>query len=95
MKRRHIACVVRDRTIAKGPPKLPNQPESAISSAVQECLARCYKGGTPLGVLAEFMSELRDKGWSDADVRKMEAAVRKVLAGVMTKRPDGDLPSEK
>jgi hypothetical protein len=81
---------VRDRTPAAGPPKLPNQPESSISSAVQDCLARCYRGGTPLGVLAEFMGELREKGWSQADVRKTEAAVRKVLAGVMTKGPDGD-----
>jgi hypothetical protein len=48
-------------------------------------LARCLQGGTPLGVLGEFLGDLRAKGWSDYDVRQVESAVRKVLAGVMGK----------
>jgi hypothetical protein len=61
---------------------LSEQSENAIRAAVQECLALCYQGGTPLGCLAEFVAELREKGWSPADVRQVETAVRKVLAGV-------------
>jgi len=29
------------------------------------------------------MAELRDKGWSTADIRKVETAVRRLLAGVV------------
>jgi hypothetical protein len=29
------------------------------------------------------MAELREKGWSTADIRKVESAVRRVLAGVV------------
>ena len=64
--------------------KLSEQSDSLISAAVKECLARCYRGNTPLGVLAEFLAELRDQGWSPPDVRKVELAVRKVLAGVVS-----------
>ena len=64
---------------------LTEQPENVIRGAVQECLARCYRGNTPLGVLAEFNAELRDKGWSDVDIRKVESSARKVLAGVVAK----------
>jgi hypothetical protein len=62
---------------------LSENSETAIRAAVQDCLARCYRGNTPLGVLAEFTAELRDKGWSNADIRKVETSVRKVLAGVV------------
>jgi len=60
------------------------QPENAIRAAVQDCLARCYEGNTPLGVLAQCLSELRQQGWDQSDIRKVETAVRKVLAGVVT-----------
>ena len=67
---------------------LSENPENAIRAAVQDCLARCYRGNTPLGVLAEFTAELRDKGWTKPDIRKVESAVRKVLAGVVTNDPE-------
>jgi hypothetical protein len=38
--------------------------------------------------MAEFMAELREQGWSDLDVRKVESAVRKVLAGVVSEYSD-------
>jgi hypothetical protein len=60
------------------------QSESAIRAAVQDCLARCYRGNTPLGVLAECLSDLRQKDWAEADIRKVETSVRKVLAGVVS-----------
>jgi hypothetical protein len=62
---------------------LSENSENAIRAAVQSCLARCYRGGTPLGVLAECMAELREKGWPTQDIRKVESSVRRVLAGVV------------
>jgi hypothetical protein len=65
--------------------KLSEQSETSIRAAVKDCLALCYnKGNTPLGVLAECMARLRQEGWAEPDVRKVESAVRKVLAGVVT-----------
>jgi hypothetical protein len=65
--------------------KLSEQSESSIRAAVTDCLARCYnKGNTPLGVLAECLAELQQQGWSDSDIRKVGAAVRRVLAGVVS-----------
>jgi hypothetical protein len=74
---------------------LSDKPESAIRAAVKECLARCYKGNTPLGVMAEFLAELRQQGWSKADIRLVESAVRKVLAGVMSDDREQDSQTEK
>jgi hypothetical protein len=63
---------------------LSEKSENAIRAEVKACLARCYRGNTPLGVIAEYIAELRERDWSDADVRKVESAVRKVLAGMMS-----------
>jgi hypothetical protein len=64
--------------------KLADKPDSSIRAAVKDCLARCYRGNTPLGELAQFLGDLRAQDWSESDVRKVESAVRKVLAGVVT-----------
>ena len=64
--------------------KLSDKPDSSIRVAVKDCLSRCYSGNTPLGELAQFLGELRVQAWSEPDVRKVESAVRKVLAGVVT-----------
>ena len=40
---------------------LSENQENAIRAAVQSCLDRCYRGNTPLGVLAEYMADLREK----------------------------------
>ena len=63
---------------------LAGQPETSIRAAVQDCLARCYRGNTPLGVLAQSMAELKQQGWQEDDVRIVETTVRKVLAGVVS-----------
>jgi hypothetical protein len=57
--------------------------EEKIRAAVNDCLSQCYRGGTPLGVIAEFASELRASGWQEDAIRQVESSVRKVLAGVM------------
>jgi hypothetical protein len=69
--------------------KLSEQSESSIRAAVKDCLALCYrKGNTPLGVLAECTAKLRLEGWSEPDIRTVESAVRKVLAGVVSYEDD-------
>jgi hypothetical protein len=65
------------------PLAMSDEAENSIRVAVQDCLARCYKGGTPLGVIAEYLAELRRSGWPEDQVRQVENSVRKVLAGVM------------
>jgi len=57
--------------------------EDKIRAAVKDCLSRCYRGHTPLGVIAEFAGELRASGWQETEIRQVELSVRKVLAGVM------------
>jgi len=65
-----------------------SQSEQAINEAVRECLARCAGGKTPIGVIAEYIGELRDAGWSASDIRTVEATARKVLAGIV--RPENE-----
>jgi hypothetical protein len=67
---------------------VPQQSDETIRFAVSECLRQCSQGATPLGVMAEFLGELRDKGWEAADIRKVEQAARKVLAGVVLPHDD-------
>jgi hypothetical protein len=65
--------------------KLTEKSESSIRAAVTDCLARCYaQGNTPLGVLAECLADLRQHGWTEPDIRKVESSVRKVLVGVVS-----------
>jgi hypothetical protein len=68
-----------------------SQSEQAINDAVRECIARCAGGKTPLGVIAEYIGELRDAGWKEADIRAVEAAARKMFAGIVRINPDSDL----
>jgi len=56
---------------------------SDIRKAVGDCLTRCYVGGTPLGIIAEYVGELRQEGWPEEDIRAVETTVRRVLAGVL------------
>ena len=51
--------------------------------AIRHCLAQCYATDFPLTRLAQFCTKLRQLGWSQQDVREVETAVRRLLAGVM------------
>jgi len=63
--------------------------DQEISAAVKDCLDRCYVSGpTPLGAIAQYLAELRQRGWTEADLKRVELSVRKVLAGVM--KPGAD-----
>jgi hypothetical protein len=58
--------------------------QNEIQKAVKDCLARCYaSGATPLGAIAEFVAELRSRGWKEEDIRAVEKTARRVLAGVV------------
>lgn len=59
------------------------QSPDAIREAVRHCLARVKDGSTPLGVIAEFLAELNDAGWEEHSIRAVDAAVRRVLSGVV------------
>lgn len=56
--------------------------DDRISRAVHSCVDRCY-GKTPIGVIAEFLAELRQEGWRESDIRRVESAARHVLAGII------------
>ena len=51
--------------------------------AVRQCLARCYESSAPLSSLASFAQELRHADWEPEDIREVELAVLRLLAGVM------------
>lgn len=74
---------------------MPSQTEQAINLAVRECLARCASGQTPLGVIAEYIGELRRAGWDDADVRTVAAVARKVMAGIVRIPEEGERDSNR
>ena len=73
---------------------MSSQSEQAINEAVRDCLARCAGGKTPLGVIAEYIGELRDAGWERADILAVEAAARKVFAGIVRVNPESNLAWE-
>ena len=60
-----------------------SQSEAHIAAAVRACLARCHEGLTPIGAIAEFVSELRDQGWEEAHIHQVEKTVRRVWAGIV------------
>jgi hypothetical protein len=67
------------------------QTSDSIRDAVKRCLDRVSQGSTPLGVLAEFLGELKDAGWSYADRLAVDTAVRQMLKGIVGQ---GDYPTD-
>ena len=55
---------------------------AAIRAQVDACLAECLASKNPLFTLAILMGRLREQGWDAADLRQVERAVVKVLAGL-------------
>ena len=60
-----------------------SQSEARIAAAVRAFLARCHLGHSPLGVIAQFASELRDQEWEEAHIHQVEKTVRRVWAGIV------------
>jgi hypothetical protein len=63
-------------------PVLSQTPE-AIREAARRCLARIKDGSAALGVIAEFLDELKDAGWDENSIHAVDAAVRRVLKGLV------------
>ncbi len=55
----------------------------AITAAIQSCLDECRQSDSPLAAVAETVERLRDEGWREIDVRRVEKVVLKVLFGVL------------
>ena len=62
---------------------MPSQSRKSVRSKVRECLARCSGAPIPLACLAEFVSQLRQEGWEEADIHQVEVTVLKILAGMI------------
>lgn len=61
-----------------------------INHAIQEGLRRCRHSDAPLVALSQVMDELHaDKTWREADVNKIESAIRHVLARVISPSESG------
>jgi hypothetical protein len=60
-----------------------SQSPDAIREAVRRCLERVKDGSTPLGVIAEYLAQLRDAGWDEESIHAVDAAVRQVLMGML------------
>jgi hypothetical protein len=54
-----------------------------IGDAVRLCLAKISRGGTPLGVIAEFIADLKELGWDELSIRRVDASVRQLLRGIV------------
>jgi hypothetical protein len=54
--------------------------ETSINETVSQCLARCYCGGKPFDVLADFMSELKSLGWDASETELFETAALRAIA---------------
>jgi hypothetical protein len=57
--------------------------DEAIRAAVDQCLQGCYRAESPVFHLAECLSKLRDEGLPEADVKRVELTVLRLLVGLM------------
>jgi hypothetical protein len=62
----------------------------SIDAKIKACVAQCLRADLPLACLAEFVSQLRQDGWSAQDVHEVELAVLKVLARILSGEENGD-----
>ena len=62
--------------------------ESTKRQEVNQCLGMCYQSDEPLTVLEQRVSDLRETGWDELDIRRFETAVLKLLVCLMTDRID-------
>jgi hypothetical protein len=53
-----------------------------INGAIQKCIDQCRGADAPLAVLSRYSAELRQAGWSDADVRAVESGVVRFLSAL-------------
>ena len=70
---------------------MPTQSTEAIRDAVRLCLVRVSQGKTPLGVIAEFLAELKENGWDARSRHAVNTTVLKVLSGVVNPGEEFDV----
>ena len=58
----------------------------SLPDAIDFCLARCYRDDSPMLRLSEGLDELRQAGWIEDDVRRVELLVLKRLVGLQVGR---------
>jgi hypothetical protein len=49
--------------------------------AARTCLSRCRYSAAPFTALSDFLDELRERGWDESALARMEAMVRDSLHG--------------
>jgi hypothetical protein len=59
--------------------------QHALRAAIDTCLAGCYRDESPVLRLSECLDRLRLEGWSEADVRRIELSVLRLLVGLMSR----------
>lgn len=57
-------------------------PTQRLNDAIRACLARCRGSHAPLAVLAAYLDELRQQGWTEYDVHAVETAVVRLLSAI-------------
>ena len=69
--------------------------EDEIRSAVEQCLKDCYGQSSPVVKVAECVEELRASGWEQADIRRVESLVLKVLAALLSPQDGPNEPEQR
>lgn len=54
-----------------------------INGAVRDCLDACRAAEYPIAHLAVFLRRLKAAGWEDADLRRVERTVVKILTAIV------------
>jgi len=67
--------------------RMERQPAKEITNAVRACVDACRDADNPLAETAETIGRLRQAGWDEADIRRVQAVVHKLLAAVLAAEP--------
>ena len=55
-----------------------------VNQAIRACICQCYGSDAILAKFVTFLDSLRrTEDWNEADVRLVEASVRRLLAGLL------------
>ena len=68
--------------------QLLEAPEARIRVAIGECMEACHGSLSPVARLAECLEILRDEGWDETEIRRVEVPVLKMLVALMS--PDSE-----
>jgi len=62
---------------------MERQAASTITVTVRACLDECRTSDIPLDVVAATIHRLRQSGWHEGDVRRVQTIVHRVLVAVL------------